>query len=428
MPRVETLSGMHPSALPRAGFRWLRTIAVNIRGKILLAFCMFAALTAFIGLYAANSVGESGRLVVETYDKPLMAISYARLALANFMAMHLALARPEDVAGVEHKSIDQLAAEVAEDLAVAEERSTSKQAADIAHLTAIAVVDWRNLLALHASRDVLDMHTRQILTDFDNLVELTAEDGFKRREQALASIRLYRSLTLAATFAALLLGAGIVITLSRRMIHPIAAASRAAQRIAAGELDVDIATAGNDELGQLLHSMAVMRDNIRGMMEREIAARRSAQSRLVSAIESSEEGVVLVETLAGQRPKIDYDAIPAVIYTHPEVASVGKTEEELKVAGIAYRIGKFPFTANGRARANADTEGFVKIIGDQATDRVLGVHIIGADAGTMIAEAALAMEFGASAEDIARTIHAHPTLNEAMKEAALGVEGHAIHI
>jgi signal transduction histidine kinase/HAMP domain-containing protein len=295
LPRVETLSGMHPSALPRAGFRWLRTIAVNIRGKILLAFCMFAALTAFIGLYAANSVGESGRLVVETYDKPLMAISYARLALANFMAMHLALARPEDVAGVEHKSIDQLAAEVAEDLAVAEERSTSKQAADIAHLTAIAVVDWRNLLALHASRDVLDMHTRQILTDFDNLVELTAEDGFKRREQALASIRLYRSLTLAATFAALLLGAGIVITLSRRMIHPIAAASRAAQRIAAGELDVDIATAGNDELGQLLHSMAVMRDNIRGMMEREIAARRSAQSRLVSAIESSEEGVVLVD-------------------------------------------------------------------------------------------------------------------------------------
>jgi dihydrolipoamide dehydrogenase len=146
------------------------------------------------------------------------------------------------------------------------------------------------------------------------------------------------------------------------------------------------------------------------------------------AHKASEEGVVLVETLAGQRPKIDYDAIPAVIYTHPEVASVGKTEEELKVAGIAYRIGKFPFTANGRARANADTEGFVKIIGDQATDRVLGVHIIGADAGTMIAEAALAMEFGASAEDIARTIHAHPTLNEAMKEAALGVEGHAIHI
>jgi len=146
------------------------------------------------------------------------------------------------------------------------------------------------------------------------------------------------------------------------------------------------------------------------------------------AHKASEEGVVLVETLAGQRPHLDYDAIPAVIYTHPEVASVGKTEEELKAAGIAYRVGKFPFTANGRARANADTEGFVKILAARESDRVLGVHIIGADAGTMIAEAALAMEFGASAEDIARTVHAHPTLNEAMKEAALGVEGHPIHI
>jgi dihydrolipoamide dehydrogenase len=117
-----------------------------------------------------------------------------------------------------------------------------------------------------------------------------------------------------------------------------------------------------------------------------------------------------------------------VIYTHPEVGSVGKTEEELKVAGVAYRVGKFPFSANGRARANADTEGFVKIIADKTTDRVLGVHIIGADAGTMIAEAALAMEFGATAEDIARTVHAHPTLNEAVKEAALAVGPGAIHI
>jgi dihydrolipoyl dehydrogenase len=146
------------------------------------------------------------------------------------------------------------------------------------------------------------------------------------------------------------------------------------------------------------------------------------------AHKASEEGVVLVETLAGQRPSLDYDAIPAVIYTHPEVGSVGKTEEELKAAGVAYRAGKFPFSANARARANADTEGFVKILADGKTDRVLGVHIIGADAGTMIAEAALAMEFGATSEDIARTVHAHPTLSEAVKEAALAVGGHAIHI
>jgi dihydrolipoamide dehydrogenase len=146
------------------------------------------------------------------------------------------------------------------------------------------------------------------------------------------------------------------------------------------------------------------------------------------AHKASEEGVVLAEMLAGQKGHVNYEAIPAVIYTWPEVASVGRSEEELKTAGISYKVGKFPFSANARARANADTEGFVKILADARTDRVLGVHIIGPDAGTMIAEAALAMEYGASAEDIARTTHAHPTLNEAVKEAALAVEGHPIHI
>ena len=146
------------------------------------------------------------------------------------------------------------------------------------------------------------------------------------------------------------------------------------------------------------------------------------------AHKASDEGAALAELIAGERPELDYDAIPAVIYTWPEVASVGKTEEELKAAGIAYRTGKFPFSANPRARANGDTEGFVKVLADRATDRVLGVHIIGPDAGTMIAEATLAMEFGASAEDIARTCHAHPTLNEALKEAALAVDGRAIHM
>ncbi len=146
------------------------------------------------------------------------------------------------------------------------------------------------------------------------------------------------------------------------------------------------------------------------------------------AHKASDEGAALAEIIAGERPQLDYDAIPAVIYTWPEVASVGKTEEDLKEAGAAYRTGKFPFSANARARANADTEGFVKVLADAANDRVLGVHIIGPDAGTMIAEAALAMEFGATAEDIARTCHAHPTLNEALKEAALAVDGRAIHI
>ena len=146
------------------------------------------------------------------------------------------------------------------------------------------------------------------------------------------------------------------------------------------------------------------------------------------AHKAEEEGVALAEILAGQAGHVNYDAIPSVIYTAPEVASVGKTEEELKEAGIAYRTGKFPFTANGRAKVNRTTEGFVKVLAEEATDRVLGVHIIGADAGTMIAEAVVLMEFGGSAEDLARICHAHPTLNEAIKEAALAVDKRAIHM
>ena len=146
------------------------------------------------------------------------------------------------------------------------------------------------------------------------------------------------------------------------------------------------------------------------------------------AHKAEEEGIACVERLAGQATHINYDAIPSVVYTWPEAASVGKTEEQLKDAGIAYNKGNFPFMANSRARANGDAEGFVKILADAATDEVLGVHIIGPDAGTMIAELALAMEFGASSEDIARTCHAHPTLNEAVKEAALAVEGAPIHM
>src|SRR3954449_5375996 len=146
------------------------------------------------------------------------------------------------------------------------------------------------------------------------------------------------------------------------------------------------------------------------------------------AHKAEEEGIAVVERIAGQKTQVEYDAIPSVVYTWPEIAAVGKTEEELKAVGIEYRVGKFPFTANPRARANADTDGFVKVLADSATDRVLGVHIIGPDAGTMIAEAALAIEFGASAEDIARTSHAHPTLSEALKEAALAVAGRAIHV
>jgi dihydrolipoamide dehydrogenase len=146
------------------------------------------------------------------------------------------------------------------------------------------------------------------------------------------------------------------------------------------------------------------------------------------AHKASEDGVACVETIAGQKGHVNWDLVPTIIYTQPEVAWVGKTEEQLKAAGVAYRIGKYPFTADPRSRANGATEGFVKVLADKATDQVLGVHIIGAEAGTMIAEAAMAMEFSASAEDIGRVCHAHPTVNEALKEAALAAWEKPIHL
>jgi dihydrolipoamide dehydrogenase len=146
------------------------------------------------------------------------------------------------------------------------------------------------------------------------------------------------------------------------------------------------------------------------------------------AHKGEDEGIAVAELIAGKAGHVNYDAIPNVIYTYPEVASVGKTEEELKQANVAYKVGKFPFTANGRAKVNKTTEGFVKILSDDKTDKVLGVHIIGPDAGTMITEATITMEFSGSAEDIARTCHPHPTLSEAVKEAALGVDKRTIHM
>jgi dihydrolipoamide dehydrogenase len=146
------------------------------------------------------------------------------------------------------------------------------------------------------------------------------------------------------------------------------------------------------------------------------------------AHKAEDEGVAAAEIIAGESGHVNYDVIPGIVYTWPEVASVGKTEEQLKEDGIAYKVGKFPFSANGRARAANDTDGFVKLLADAKTDRILGAHILGPDAGTLIHEIVVGMEFGASAEDIARTCHGHPTLSEAVKEAALASAGRTIHI
>ena len=146
------------------------------------------------------------------------------------------------------------------------------------------------------------------------------------------------------------------------------------------------------------------------------------------AHKAEEEGVAVAETVAGQAGHVNYDVIPNVVYTHPEIASVGRTEEELAAAGVAFRAGKFPFSANARARAMGEKDGFVKVLADAATDRVLGVHIIGPMAGELIAEAAVLMEFAGAAEDLARICHAHPTLSEAVKEAALAAWFKPIHL
>jgi dihydrolipoamide dehydrogenase len=146
------------------------------------------------------------------------------------------------------------------------------------------------------------------------------------------------------------------------------------------------------------------------------------------AHKAEDEGIAVAEILAGQAGHVNYEAIPGVVYTMPEIAAVGATEEELKERGTRYNVGKFPFTANGRARSMRHTEGFVKVLADAETDRVLGVHIVGAGAGELIAEATVLMEFGGSSEDLARTCHAHPTMSEAVKEAAMAVEKRAIHI
>jgi dihydrolipoamide dehydrogenase len=145
------------------------------------------------------------------------------------------------------------------------------------------------------------------------------------------------------------------------------------------------------------------------------------------AHKAEEEGIAAVETIAGFAGHVNYDAIPGVVYTYPEVASVGKTEEELKEAGIPFKKGNFPFSANSRARANASTDGFVKILAHAETDQLLGAHIIGPNAGEMIAEAVIAIEYGASSEDLARTCHAHPTLSEAFKEACMSTYDQPIH-
>jgi dihydrolipoamide dehydrogenase len=194
------------------------------------------------------------------------------------------------------------------------------------------------------------------------------------------------------------------------------------RRAFVGGLDLDKAGVRLDDRGRVATD-AHFATNVPG-----IYAIGDAIAGPMLAHKAEDEGSIVAEIIAGQSGHIDYNLVPGVVYTWPEAASVGQTEEQLKAEGVAYKVGKFPFSANGRARAINMTDGFVKILADAKTDKVLGAHIIGPEAGTLIAEVVGMMEFGASSEDIARSCHAHPTLEEAVKEAALGVAGRSIHI
>jgi signal transduction histidine kinase len=280
---------------------WLsRQFFLTIRGKIMLAFIILAMITGALGLYAVRSVVESGRLVVLTYDKPLMAISYSRLAQADFNALELAierLARDPTTKDVSEARIRDLQRAVKAEIDVAVERSATPPSAAAGQTAAQAFDAWCALRELPTStgqREALREQTARVLESLDVLGELTADDGFRDRERSLALIERYRKLSILATVLVLLIGCLVALTLARNMVTPIAAASHAAGRIAAGELDTDIRPGGKDELGRLLASMTVMRDNIRLMMDREIAARRSAQSQLADAIEGARSGVALI--------------------------------------------------------------------------------------------------------------------------------------
>jgi signal transduction histidine kinase len=266
----------------------------------MLAFTILAMITGALGVYAVNSVVESGRLVVHTYDKPLMAINYARLAQADFNALELATERlADDPASkdVSEARINDLYHSVKADIGVAEERSATPTSSAAGEAAAQAFDAWRAIRDAPETanqREMLREQTARVLESLDLLGELTADDGFRDRERSLALIEHYRKLSIMATVQVLLIGCLVALTLARKMVTPIAAASHAAGRIAAGELNTDIRPGGKDELGQLLASMTVMRDNIRQMMESEITARRSAQNQLADAIEGARSGVALI--------------------------------------------------------------------------------------------------------------------------------------
>ncbi|BCW88501.1 Sensor histidine kinase RcsC [Alphaproteobacteria bacterium SO-S41] len=280
---------------------------LSIRGKFALAFVSICCIVAAIGWFSVASMTRAGALLVETYDKPLMSISFARAIHADFASMEAAFSRrvSESDPATQEKldaDIEGWAKTLREDLGVARTRAVSPKVRESVDKIAAAFDAWQAARAAmmssgaaHPEWDVVDRSAATVRDQIDLLVNYAAEDGFRQRKSTLAAIEDNRLVQIAGLAGAALLVALVMFSLTQRIIRPVAAASRAASRIAEGELDVAIEVSGRDEIAKLLGAMAIMRDNIRAMMEREIAQRRSAQTRLVDAIESSSEGVVLID-------------------------------------------------------------------------------------------------------------------------------------
>ncbi len=321
---------------------------------------------------------------------------------------------------------------------------------DVAQLPGIGIDEKRIVSSTGAL--VLDKVPKRLLVVGAGVIGLELGSVWRRLGSQVIAVELLDRILpgmdneVARQFQRMLEKQGIAFKLSSKLTAVDASGNRLKARVepAAGgaaetiEADVVLVAIGRVPFtaGLGLEEMGVRKDNKGRIIVNERFATNVAGIYAIGDViagpmlahKAEDEGVAVAEILAGQAGHVNYDVIPNVVYTYPEIASVGKSEEELKEAGIAYAVGRFPFTANGRAKVNLQSEGFVKILADARTDKVLGVHIVGADAGNMIAEAAVAMEFGAAAEDIARTCHAHPTLPEAVKEAALAVAKRAIHM
>ncbi len=355
-----------------------RAAFITLRAKILLAFLALAAIIGLLGLGAIDSVVESGRLVMHIYDGPLLAIGHSRKAEAEFAAMRLALARRGTDASPEQngRQIDlqlaKLAAQVEEDLGVARERPGSGRAAEVAQ---VALNDFRawNVLRQRSATDAANpamrgaLHTRAeaLLGEFDTLERVTADDAAGDRDRTIASIQRYRLWCIGATITALLVVALIATVLVRRVIMPIAIAARATRRIAAGELEAELPSCGRDELGELLGSMAAMRDTMRTMVEREVAARRSAQGGLVNAIEGLNEGIALVSS--DHRVILANSRLARLFPTHAAAFAEGTTLPPETESALENPTGEMQI-ADGRwlrlSRSERPHGGFVLIASD----------------------------------------------------------------